>query len=436
MAKQIEVLYGPASALYGADAFAGVINIISKTADDVTAEASLSAGLYGKYVGNIILGNRFNDKVSFTLSGQYSYDEQPNLSNFYEEEFAGIDSLESGNFSTISGPRKPNSLVEPQYSIPISNYAFQGTLRFEELLGRDDLRLNFFQNESRAPSVAGMNPNNAVYNANNFMSHRVQMFNLNYQKRVNSDWSINTLVTASRYRLDPESGFQNVYTQMERTYRFATGRMFQIEQLVTWNPASLSNLSIVAGFTYQNFNSRPLSVDLFAPTRDFQNPSGIWFNTVVNEPFLAEANRRPEGVAATFFELNYTNIGGFVQAQYAPWADDDRLLLTVGGRIDRNSRFNLEFNPRVGLVWAPWRGRASAWNGAIFKFVFGRAFLEPSPHRTFEQFGTFSSAFNFDANLNVTSVDYRADLIHQPNAELQPQEARTFELSFQNSFNE
>lgn len=39
--KRVEILWGPASALYGANAFSGIINIVTKTADDLEAEGKL-----------------------------------------------------------------------------------------------------------------------------------------------------------------------------------------------------------------------------------------------------------------------------------------------------------------------------------------------------------------------------------------------------------
>jgi len=39
--KRVEILWGPASALYGANAYSGIINIVTKTADDLEAEGKL-----------------------------------------------------------------------------------------------------------------------------------------------------------------------------------------------------------------------------------------------------------------------------------------------------------------------------------------------------------------------------------------------------------
>jgi outer membrane receptor protein involved in Fe transport len=45
--KRVEILWGPASALYGANAFGGIINIVTKTATDLEAEGSLGHGSVG-----------------------------------------------------------------------------------------------------------------------------------------------------------------------------------------------------------------------------------------------------------------------------------------------------------------------------------------------------------------------------------------------------
>lgn len=59
--ERIEVIRGPGSALYGADAFAGVINIITKTADDISGtETGIREGSYGSRTGWIEHGGQFN----------------------------------------------------------------------------------------------------------------------------------------------------------------------------------------------------------------------------------------------------------------------------------------------------------------------------------------------------------------------------------------
>ena len=66
---RIEVIRGPGSALHGADAFAGVINIITKTADDI--DGTVVGGRVGKFNTReawLLYGGRWgNSDIAFTL---------------------------------------------------------------------------------------------------------------------------------------------------------------------------------------------------------------------------------------------------------------------------------------------------------------------------------------------------------------------------------
>src|SRR5476651_793742 len=77
LAEQVEILYGPASALYGADAVSGVINIITQKLPankDIMVDATAMAGTYGYINNTLFLAKRLGPTSSFTVSGQYNYD--------------------------------------------------------------------------------------------------------------------------------------------------------------------------------------------------------------------------------------------------------------------------------------------------------------------------------------------------------------------------
>lgn len=60
--KQIEVLRGPASSLYGGVALTAVINIITKSGSDLNgSELNIGAGNYGQFRGNFLFGKHFVD---------------------------------------------------------------------------------------------------------------------------------------------------------------------------------------------------------------------------------------------------------------------------------------------------------------------------------------------------------------------------------------
>ena len=83
-ARQIEIVYGPASALYGADAFSAVINIISR---DVVggpgpvswARRSVSSGCTTRPRRT---ARNSAPARSLMVAGQFQYDSQPDLSKY------------------------------------------------------------------------------------------------------------------------------------------------------------------------------------------------------------------------------------------------------------------------------------------------------------------------------------------------------------------
>jgi outer membrane receptor protein involved in Fe transport len=78
-ARQIEIVYGPASALYGADAFSAVINIITKDATESAAAASTSIGQFGLYNRTASYGTPLGRHASLLVVGQFLHDGQPDL---------------------------------------------------------------------------------------------------------------------------------------------------------------------------------------------------------------------------------------------------------------------------------------------------------------------------------------------------------------------
>src|SRR5207253_11426646 len=68
---RIEVIRGPGSALYGANAFAGVVNIITKIGDEAAgARAFMQAGDHGTFQGGVSAGGR-SGKLAYRTTVAY-----------------------------------------------------------------------------------------------------------------------------------------------------------------------------------------------------------------------------------------------------------------------------------------------------------------------------------------------------------------------------
>jgi outer membrane receptor for ferrienterochelin and colicin len=387
-ARQIEIVYGPVSALYGADAFSAVINIISKDATESAGVAvGTSVGAFGLYNQTASYGTALGANASLVVAGQFQYDGQPDLSRYYPGDFNGMQAQRTGTFPTIFGSMTANQPVSPEYHIPLSAHSMQATLR------AGGLQLTLFENRSHLPSTAGVyTPDNVVYNDVAFNQNELFVGAGTYTRAIGRATSTSTL-TLSRHELNPHSGYMDLYSNMRRSYKYAYGSMLEIEQQISWKPTSA--ITLTTGGNFQRFSSIPQTADLNAPIESQDTPGTILGTNIV-DPFV---------------KLRYANAGVFAQIRYAM---TPRIALTLGGRGDYNTRYGGTFNPRLGLV-------AKATPGTTLKLLYGTAYLAPSPYQGYSHYGSFVSA---DGGATFSSQYW-----HLPNPDLEPQRKKTVETT-------
>lgn len=386
-ARQVEIVYGPASALYGADAFSAVINIISKDVSESPGLAvSSSVGQFGLYNQTASYGLRLGANATLMLSGQFLYDHQPDLSRYYPEAFGGLEAQRTGVFNTIFGPMTSDRSVSPEYDIPLSAHSVQA--RFQV----GGLDLSFFENGSRTSTSPAYTPDNAVYNAAAFNRNQLLVVSGSYTRPIGRVMSTSTLVF-SRHELDPESGYWNVFSNMKKSFKYAYGSMAKAEEQLSWKPTP--SITIATGGTFERFFAIPQGADLNAPVESRDVPGTILDTNIPDE----------------FVKLRYSNTGAYAQVQYTP---TPRVTLTLGARGDYNSRYGGTFNPRLGMVARP-TGRTT------LKVLYGTAFLAPSPYQSYSHYGSFYST---DGGQTFASSYW-----HLPNPNLKPEEKRTVEVN-------
>lgn len=82
--KQVEIVRGPGSALYGTGAFAGVINVITKQPEDnEKTQIDLDYDTFDSYTGNVNYGGKFGD---FLLGLNVYYTDSEGSRVLYEED--------------------------------------------------------------------------------------------------------------------------------------------------------------------------------------------------------------------------------------------------------------------------------------------------------------------------------------------------------------
>jgi outer membrane cobalamin receptor len=386
-ARQIEIVYGPASALYGADAFSAVINIITRDVGEGPALAlSTSAGQSGRYNESGSYGVRLGSRATLMVAGQAYSDRQPDLSRYYPSDFNGLTAQRTGTFQSIFGPMTPVGPVSPAFAAPQSARSLHAAFR------AGPLQAMVFRNDSRVSTTSPKTPDNGLYNADAFYANALTVTAASYTARVGRATSVST-VMFSRHELDPESGYRNVNTRMERNYKYAYGSMAKGEEQVSWTLTP--SVTMTTGATFERFYSVPQTAGLNEPLRSVHAPGAILGTTITDD----------------IVTLRYANSGAFGQAQYTVTPN---IAFTLGARADYNTRYGGTFNPRVGLVGRPRRG-------TTLKVLYGTAFLAPSPYQAYHHYGSFYSTDG--------GRTYASRFWHVPNPDLEPERKKTLEVN-------
>jgi iron complex outermembrane receptor protein len=392
-AKQVEVIYGATSAIYGADAMMGVINIITKTAEkNFQADAKVFGGNFRSGGANLFLSKKFGQHVSLRFGGQYYTDGGANLDKIYANDtLFNMSSHQTGVFNTIFGTKKITNFT-PNFEIPKHAYGFFAALDVH------DFSFNIFSNYHRSSSSISVTPQNTLYNSRAFYANSVLMANAKYRKSIKNVY-LESYIMANIFETDPQSNYVNAYVNMQAGYKYAHGSQIKLNQQLIWQINK--DLNLVSGATLELFNSTAKSADLSAPVQTNKNVEG----TYAGSP-----------IPAKFFILDYSNIGTFAQFQYTP---SSRFSLTVGSRFDYNSRFGATFNPRLGAVY-------HFSETSLVKLFYGSAFLAPSPENAFQHYGSFVPS----------GTTFQSFFMYLPNPDLQPIRSQNLEVGFSHKFSQ
>lgn len=345
---KIEIIRGPGSALYGADAFAGTINIITKTAEDIQGtDVKLAAGSYNTKDIAVLYGKTGDTRYSLTAEYHHT-DGQDGLIESDAQTF--LDSI----FGTSA------SVAPGTVNLPRENL----DLRFDIAHGDIQFRAGY---QRRRDWGAGVGAAEALDPWSRYKSDRINA-DINWQRQFdNNNWDLmaqasylNTTheidedliifppgvdlgwgVYPDGFIGNPESleahtriNFTATYSGHEKhLYRFGTGYYF--------------------GDLYEVRESKNFGVD---PATDTPLPPTSGLVDVTDTPYiyLQEGTRRN-----TYF---------FVQDIWQFAADWE---LTAGLRYDDYSDFGSTTNPRLALVWSTSRKLTT-------KLLYGRAFRAPS----------------------------------------------------------
>ena len=381
-AKQVEIVFGPASALYGADAFAGVINIITQDADEIDGfELSLSGGSFGYFNSHLQYGKKLGEKIKLSAGGHTHVSDNADLRKYYDEyqlDDVSIANKEDRNF----------------YLQTASHSAY---LKIEI---NDSFTLGYNRSFFSHPSGQGVLTNQVLFNKDAQWGTLINGYYADYNFEDGDSLSGTTSLSYLTYEVDPETKFIDLWDDYKVAYKYAKGSRFKLEQQLDFQVTD--NNLLTGGAIFEDFYALPKTFNLthpFDPDRAASEQGYFYDGTDDTLPLK-------------IFELKYQNYGAYLQLQSEL---NSSLSSVLGLRYDENSRYGSSVNPRGGLVFSP-------SDKTTIKLLYGEAFQAPSPHNAYAGYGSFSSGPNINGN-------YEGSGFRLPNPELEPENLKTYELS-------
>jgi outer membrane receptor for ferrienterochelin and colicin len=422
-AERIEIIYGPAAALYGADANAGVINIIIEdTNRPLFTQANLSIGTNGYTNIDVTFGGKIGrDKKVANFNFYGSATKYNTRRTVYDKE--ELYNPESYSFSN-QYQQSPNYRADTSgiivNDLPHESRMIGFGLSYKML----KLKAEVMNREDH--SAIGLHPSAVSYfNPSNYTGERIINAEASLGKALKK-FSFESKLGFLDYKMDPRSSFNYVTnTLFEVTdlvnrnsafnpadstfdqvlydslslrvynqyfsgvrYSFARSTDIHLDQTFSFFPSKNfeftvgGQLNLIASVPQVNFSSIPLKYNIFGDDLQF-NPKNVPFQP--ERFFLTEANV----FAQAYLTLNKFNFIG-------------------GSQFYNHSIYGRSANPRLAIMFQPSR------NLGIRAF-YGKAFRTPIPF--------------YNSNSYLISAANETPII-QTKQTLKPEETTSYEFGF------
>lgn len=386
-AKQVEFLYGPAAALYGADAVAGVINVITGHAGEQRAWAEVGAGSFGNREASFMAGLKTDGELALSIGGHWQRADRASLQDYYAAEFARQDA------KTFAGAVVIPAAAREDYVGDIGSHSLFARMD----LGRD-LTLGFYRNAFRSLTSTGDPPATALYLDDSRWITQTDTVYGKYRFNLTSNLSGELVLDYSNMEVDPRAKYVNIYNSYIDGYSYVRGERFSVEQNLNWRFDDTHRVQ--AGVGYQKYYAIE-TASLPAPYDTDKEPHEQGY-------FYPNTN-----IPLAIYDASFDNFSAYAQIQ-SEW--NSQFSTMAGLRLDRHSDYGQSLNPRLGAVW-----RVNPQH--LFKALYGEAFRAPSPEESLSSFGVFDGSR--DANGLYKGTGFRV-----PNFDLQAEKAKTLSLTW------
>lgn len=376
--ERIEVLYGPTSALYGANAFLGIINIITKNGEGLESDGQkvFVSAQFGsnstKSMELATIGKKGDFAYSF--SGKFYRSDEADLSDKW-----GFSSNKLYSDTNVWGP----VLQKSHYNVPYGKYYSPaddyGVLADVSYKGTKLGLINWVNKEGYGSVYAADRAqNNAFWKKSSFQLYLENKFS---RDKLN----LNTLILYRKNRVWGD------FAEAEPDWHTGMSQYSYIS-ITNWNCLSSSwlfkedfnydftkKISLQAGIKYERKELTkaydiPGYWDAFSSTVPTSNlgPHGYGAAIGHSQDSIYETVQGPAQEMPADNLLLTDDVGGYLQFT----AHLKQLKFIGGARYDYNSIFGENNNIRASLIYQ------FKQKGAL-KLIYGEAYQEPPPRQLF-----------------------------------------------------
>ncbi|WP_027001921.1 TonB-dependent receptor plug domain-containing protein [Hugenholtzia roseola] len=436
-AERIEIIYGPAAAVYGGDAVAGVINIITQKAEKgVFAQANSYFGTDSYRHLNFIFGGKLGrdkDVLQYSIYANRTqrddlnirHTKDPRLFNtfgYLTHRIGGIfDQIppeiyqQFENFATENPDLFVQEVMRGQLGLgyyvgtpfePVINALPQSS----ELLGVQvnyrNFQFSLEEMQRKDHSAIGRSPLFfSMRNPETYLGERIRRTTLSYQNSW-SKWALAANLSYLNYRADVRSSFAVNYESGfdGRAYKYEASDDIFGEAILTYRPSNY--VEWTGGFSIQASSNLPTSNDLGQP-----------FNELDYKPFQPNYRPAPQPTFGYFGynPLAFFNVGGFVQRYYT----GKKWNWVVGLRADGNSKYGGIIYPRVAAL------RKLSEKSSL-RLSYAAARKLPAASQSFVSLAVPVIGIGFSDSVSYQQI---------PNTNLKPEFSTTLEVGYRNFLN-
>jgi len=384
-AERIEIIFGPGASIYGADASAGVINIItSQTERPIYAQADLGIGSNQYNHLSVMFGGKVGQGKRILKFAVYGSTTEFDTWNIDYDQGALYDP-----FRYREDPRDTNYLVNPNYTGTINRAVINDLPHLSKSLGVHlkyrAFNLSFSKMYRRDHSALGLNPLAVSYaDPSTFTGETINTFNIGFSKKK-PKWGMNTNINYIGYQMDNNSSTIYVNNSLSRVLKFYVNTIFSQASGLRDSVNNANFNTFFSGRRYQYAASSDIRLEQLVNIRPVKNLeiimglnlAGAFYQPQIN--FLDNPNtinrviRTETGEVfiggPVFVDNNFSGSLGLFTQLYLTL---EKLNIIAGIRYDSFSNFGKTVNPRIAMLYKV-SPRLSAYGSLA------TAFRAPSP---------------------------------------------------------